>query len=120
MGFERFTLAGRAFRPKVSIRSTGQIGFSHGCVTRHGLDKTPFAVLFYDRDTKRIGVKPMSDRNEDGALKLSVRGGSGSISARSFLDYYHIEYDKTRSFDVTYDDESGMLIINLKQADNRV
>jgi hypothetical protein len=120
MGFERFTQAGRAFRPKASIRSTGQIGFSHGCVERYALEKTPYAVLFYDSDARKVGIKPTTEKNEEGALRLSVRSGNGSISARSFFDYYSIEYSKTRSFDVVYDEQIGMLIINLSQPEKRV
>jgi hypothetical protein len=119
MAFERFTQAGRAFRPRASIRSTGQIGLSHGCMNRYSLERVPYAVLFYDRDTRRIGIKPTADQNEEGALRISVRSGSGSIAARSFLDYYRVEYGETRSFDVTYDEEARMLIINLKQGEKR-
>ncbi len=114
MAFERFTLGGRAFRPKASIRATGQIGLSAGCVTRFSLENTPYAVLFFDRESRKIGIKPTDNPEEERVLKLAVRAGSGTVSARSFLDYYRTDYTKTRNFDAQFDEREGLIIIELK------
>ncbi len=115
MPFERFTEVGRSFRPRASIRSTGQIGFSYAAVKRFDLVKYNYAVLFFDKETKKIGIKLTKDENEEGAVRLFTRNGNGSISARSFLYYYQISHKKTKQFDIDRDAESGYLIISVEQ-----
>jgi hypothetical protein len=113
MGFERFTEVGRAFRPRASIRSNGQIGFNQGAVKRYELEQWPYAVLFYDKDTKRIGIRLTKDEKEEGIVRLVCKSGNGAISARSFLYYYDIAHDKTRALDIEQDKSDGMLILRL-------
>jgi hypothetical protein len=119
MAFERFTDVGRVFRPRASLRSNGQIGFNHGCVKRFDMEKFTHAVLFYDKETKRVGIKLTNDKDEPGACTLITKLGSGTISARSFLEYYILTPKETMQFDITRDSESGMLIIEVaKPAQN--
>ena len=111
MPFERFTDVGRVFRPRASLRSNGQLGFNHGCVKRFDMEKFSHVVLFYDVDTKRIGVKLTNDKDEPGAATLITRTGNGTVSARAFLEYYQLTPSKTTQYDVRREDESGMLVI---------
>ncbi len=113
MAFERFTDVGRVFRPRASLRSNGQIGFNHGCVKRFDMEKFSHVVLFYDADTKRIGVKLTNEKEEPGASTLITRGGNGTVSARAFLEYYQITPKKTTQYDIEREDQSGMLVIGI-------
>jgi hypothetical protein len=113
MPFERFTEVGRVFRPRASIRSNGQLGFNHGCVKRFEMEKYTHAVLFFDPDSRRIGVKLTNDKEEPGASTLITRGGNGTVSARSFLEYYRITPKKTTQYDISSDKASGFLVIEV-------
>jgi hypothetical protein len=113
MAFERFTDVGRVFRPRASLRSNGQLGFNHGCVKRFEMEKFTHAVLFYDADTNRIGVKLTNNKEEPGAAALITRSGNGTISARSFLEYYRLTPKKTTQYDIEFEDASGMLVIGV-------
>jgi len=110
MAFERFTKTGRGYTPKVSIWTRGQIGFNQGAVERFDLRKFDYAILFYDRDDKKIGVQLTNDKSEDGVIKI-VKGKTGIfMSAKAFLDYYDIPHSKTIKYDVDYDLDNRMYV----------
>jgi hypothetical protein len=111
--FERFTEVGRVFRPRASLRENGQIGFNHGCVKRYDMDKYAHVVLFYDAENKRIGIMLTNATEEEGACNLITKSGGGTVSARSFLEYYHLTPKKTNQYDIYKDPESGFLVIQL-------
>lgn len=114
MEFEFFTDSGRGFRPKASIRKHGQIGLNQGAVRRFDLDSWHYVVLGFDRESQRIALRKADSRDDPGAQRVLIKDGSGTISARSFLEYFDIRYrDKTRQYDVSIDDENGMLIVAL-------
>jgi hypothetical protein len=113
MPFERFTNVGRVFRPRASLRSNGQLGFNHGCVIRFDMERFSHVVLFYDADTNRIGIKMTNDKEESGASTLTTKNGNGTVSARSFFEYYRLTPKKTTQYDIERDDASGMLVIGV-------
>ncbi|MEI7636857.1 MAG: hypothetical protein WCJ37_06085 [Syntrophus sp. (in: bacteria)] len=93
-GFERFTRKGRSFKPRVSIRARGQMGFNNGAVLRFELDKYEYVILYYSKEKNLIAIEPTNNANEDGAIKLVKKTGNYFFSGKSFLDYYSIEYGK--------------------------
>lgn len=111
MTFEKFTkVGGRGYTPKAAIWKRGQIGFNQGAVRRYNLKDYNFAILFYDKDQKKIGVKFVSDANEEGANKI-VKGQTGIfMSAKAFLDYYQISYTETKRYDVEYDEKNDFYV----------
>jgi len=83
------------------------------------MEKFSHAVLFFDRDNKRVGVKLTNDKDEPGACTLITRGGNGTVSARSFLEYYSLTPKKTTQYDIGSDSETGYLVIEVgKHAEN--
>jgi hypothetical protein len=113
MAFERFTEVGRIFRPRASIRSNGQLGFNHGCVKRFDMDKFSHVVLFFDPETARIGIKLTNEKDELGACTLITHAGSGTVSARGFLECYSLALKKTTQFDIERDKETGYLVMEV-------
>lgn len=113
MPFERFTEVGRVFRPRASLRQNGQLGFNHGCIKRFDMNNFSHVVLFFDSESKRIGIKLTNDKEEQGACSLLTKSGGGTVSARSFLEYYRLTPKKTTQYDIERDDETGMLIIEV-------
>ena len=120
MAFERFVDVNRVFRPRASLRSNGQIGFNHGCVKRFDMQRYTHVVLFYDTDSKRIGIQLTNNKDEAGASTLITRTGSGTVSARSFLEYYNLTPKSTKQFDISRDDESRMLVIDMAKSAKEV
>ena len=114
MSFEKFTKTGRGYTPKASIWMRGQIGFNQGAVEKLGIKKRKYAVLYYDKEDKRIGFQ-FTDDAESGATKI-IKGKTGAfISAKAFLDYYDIEHSETRKYDISDDKEAGLYVIDLKE-----
>lgn len=115
MAFERFTLKGRGFKPKASIWSKGQISFNQGAVRRYKIDQYEYAVLFFDPETSRIGIKLTNDENEEGVQKIGKRKSGVMISAKSFLEHYAVDFSETRKYTLQKSDEEDFLLIVLKE-----
>ena len=116
MAFVKFTkVRSRIDTPKASIWTRGQIGFNQGAVKEYNLDAFQYAVLYYDENSQRIGIKLINDPKADGAIKLVSRENAGiSFSATAFFKNYKIDFSETRQYTLTYDDENNMYIFNLK------
>lgn len=112
-GFEKFTQAGGSFKPKISIRSNGQIGLSKGAVKRFEIDKFDFVTLYYNKEQERIAIVMSNNGEEDGAIRIVKREGNYFFSGKSFLEYNDISYEATKSFDVEWDSENKVAIIDL-------
>ena len=114
MGFERFVHVGRSHKPKVTIRTGGHLGFNRGAIERYSLQAYEYAVLFYDRDDRRIGIR-LTSTKEEGACKLRVRESGATISARAFLDFFEIDYSTSSRYFAEWDAEERMMIIELNK-----
>ena len=113
MSFEKFTHVGRGYKPKVSVTKSGLIGFNQGAVKQFRLDLFDWAILYYDRGNNRIGIGLTNDASEEGVCKLRKRASGADVSARSFFEYYRINYEKTNRYDAERDDDEDKIIVNL-------
>lgn len=113
MSFEKFTHVGRGYKPKVSVTRSGLLGFNQGAVKHFELEKYDWAILYYDKDSARIGIGLTNNENEDGICKLRKRAAGADVSARSFFDYFEINYDETNRYDATWDDNEKMIVVSL-------
>ena len=118
MGFERFTSSGKTFKPKVSIRRNGQIGFNNGARKRFELDNYKYVILFYDKENEKIGIKLTNEGSENGIMILQKRPLNVAVSAKSFLEYYELPYLKTSRYDPQWDENEKMIIVDLKKSEN--
>jgi hypothetical protein len=116
MAFEKFTKTGaRIGTPKISIWSSGQIGLNQGAIKRYELDNYRYVILFYDKDNKKIGIKFINDKNEEGAIKIIFRKVGGlSFSGVSFLHYYGIDFSNTRKFDLEHDEKNDLYVFSME------
>ncbi|MDQ7838502.1 MAG: hypothetical protein RDU59_08420 [Thermodesulfobacteriota bacterium] len=117
MPFERFTeIRKRIDTPKAAIWSRGQIAFNQSAVEEYNINNYKYVVLFYDIDTTRVGFVFTNDEKSKGAMKLVIRKAAGaSFSARAFLKNYKIDFKETQRYDLTYDEQSKLHVIDLKQ-----
>jgi len=120
MGFEKFVPPQAAgIRPRATIRPSGLISFDAASVEAFGLDSAKFAVLFFDKTRKIIGVKISKNAEDEGSLQLSRRRRSVSLKSPQFFHQYGLSIDDSQRFDVTRDPDGGMLFINVKDVKRR-
>ena len=112
--FERFMKTGKSYLPKVSIRANGQLGLNQGAVEKFDLKAFQYAVLFFDKKTKTIGIKPTNDQ-EEGVCKLQIRSMNGAVGAKAFLDYYAIPYKKTERYSAEWDEKLQMIVTTFRR-----
>ena len=111
--FRRFTETGRSFKPKISIRTNGQIGFNAGAVKRFGIDKYEFVVAYFNENQKKIAIEFTNDSETDGAIKIVKRSNNFFFSGKSFLEFHEIDYRKTIAYEVEWMKEERIAIIDL-------
>ncbi len=117
MAWEKFTGVGRSYKPKLSIRGENQIGFNLAAIEKFNL-KEGYAVLYFDKENKKIGVKIAHDKSEEGACKLSVRPDSGaSISAKSYITCHGLDKLSTKRFPAYWDEEVQMIVADITEED---
>lgn len=110
MNFEFFTKEGKGFAPKASIRKPGQIGLNQGAVERFKFKDGEYVLLGYDKDEKVVAIRRLGEPQK-GVKKVRVKGNSGSISAKSFFDYFEIPYDEPHSYELKNDAENEELLV---------
>lgn len=113
MGFEKFTEKARSFRPKLSIRSNSTIGLNAPAVTKFKLKDTKCVTLYYDRDDKKIGLKPATTSDEEGAHPLNLSKTGAWVSARRFLDFFGLSTTETKRYDAVWDETNKMIVVQL-------
>ena len=112
-GYEKFTQHGRSFKPKISIRKRGQIGFNNGAIKRFRIDQYDYVVLYYNKDTNKMAFNFTNSENDDGAIKIIKKKNNYFISGKSFFDYYELPYGESQSFDVEWNQEDLLAIIDI-------
>jgi len=116
MSFERFTDVGARYKPTVSITKGGMISFNQGALKRFDLGKYKFVILYFDRENQLVGVQPTNDPLEEGVCKLRHRQSGADVSAKSFLDFYGIQYGpKAIRFNPKWKEEYQMIIFSPSQ-----
>jgi len=117
MAFEKYTGARRTSRgPMVTIRKTGQISFNAAAASDMKLVEKPAVVLFYDKDTKVIGIKGEPNTKSDGARKLGKVGRTRTIAASSFINFFDINLARNLRIVPAFDKKKDMIILDLKKA----
>lgn len=115
MGFEKFTLKGRGFKPQVSIWSRGQISFNRGAINRYNIDQYKYGILYFDKEEKLIGIQLTNNENESGLQQISNRKSSSLIPAKGFLEHYNVDFNETRKYNLQKGEGESFLVIDLKE-----
>jgi hypothetical protein len=97
--------------PKAAIWKMGQINLNRAFLEKYGATEKDRAVLFYDKEKKRIAFRLVGDAKEPGAAKLSKRAGGAYIFAKGFLAHFGIDHSKARRFDVRRDEKEDLFIL---------
>jgi hypothetical protein len=89
------------------------MGLNSGAVQKFTLANHDFAILFYDKERKLIGIKPAKNENEEGAHRINKGKTGARIAARRFLDYYELSTDKTKRYDASWDEQEKMIVAKI-------
>ncbi len=113
MPFVKFTGPKKKYAARMSISPDGVIGFSDGTIQRYHLDEYTHCFLYFDPDTRRVGVEPTRDQNAPGARRFQHRANGSSVTSKSFLEFFNLRISQTTVYAVDKDDETGFLVIDL-------
>ena len=115
MGFEIFTRKmTRTTDPMVTLMSTGRIALNKTASARLHDKAIERVVLMWDKDTRRVGIKPFTKRDSRTyKVSFSGKGNSAAMSTTTFLQYINYKMDKTRSYPVSWSDDDDMYIFSI-------
>ena len=123
--FKKYTQAGKKFETRMSITKTGHIGLPTQFYKNNKIANYKFAVIYYDKDKRTVGVKFTKER-EIGALLISKNhdGYGGYVSAKNFFAFNQIdakkyaqryEYEKIPLHQVGLDGTDSLFVIRLEE-----
>lgn len=114
MAFERFTdVKRRISEPKITIRLSGAMTLSSGAVKKFSADQYKHAVLYFDRDERKIGIR-LTNEPEEGAVRLIVKKSFVQLSIGAFIKHYDIvPREKSESFSPEWDEGNKMIVLAL-------
>jgi hypothetical protein len=102
--------------PKVEIGKRGQININRAASVLYKLYKFEYAILYYDPDEKKVGVKLTNDELDPASIKIvRKKDGSCIMSAESFFRYFNLSYDETINFTPEFDEMNDMIILDLSK-----
>jgi hypothetical protein len=113
MPFVKYTGGGRSYVPRASISKTGMISFTEGAKQRFRMSDYGFAVLYYDEESRRIGIELVTDESAEGARRIRHRDTGCDMAAKSFLDFFDIGVRRTTAYQIARDSETGYLVVDL-------
>ena len=119
--FEKFTQ--RKFKsfaiPMATITKDSVINFNVMAMEKY-VKEFIYAVFYYDRKDRLVGIKfSHKDAPEAYKIRKDREGRLASISAMSFLRYYNIKPTQTLSYQIKWNEQDEMLIIDLKQHEKK-
>lgn len=118
MPFELFTPEKAVPRgePMVTITSYGRIAFNKAAT--HRLEKTgvKFLNVLWNSDTREVGITSAEKSKNSFALSYGTNGNGAAFSCVPFLVYIRYDWEKTRNFEVLWNENSSMYIFTLNEA----
>lgn len=119
MAFDKFDDAGSGrgrpsgTEPMISIRKSGSIGVNQAALEEY-FGEDDGAVMYYDEETTRVGIEPVSDKDVDeAAYTVSKTDSGGTIAAQAFLTNYKILPDVTTQYTPDWDDDEDLIAVDL-------
>lgn len=111
--FERSDmLRDRADTPEVSIWKKGTIAFTKAAEEQYGIKQYRYASLYFDPDTRKIGIKLTNDRSRPkDVFKITLGKSNLVITAPQFFKKFKLSTEKTKRYEILEEDD--MLVIKL-------
>lgn len=94
MAFEKFENRHTRVEERITLTRSNSIGFPSRFYHDNNIKDFKYAVLFWNADTKEIGIlftNEESEKKNGFAIARSKEGYGGSVVARSFFRHYKID-----------------------------
>ena len=115
MTFEEFVpkKAPPAREPMISILKQGSFGINGSAVERYFKD-AEYVVLLYDKEAKRIGIRPIKDATSNSyPLRRAKKGNTVQITGQKFLRHYGIEHPETKRYPCEWLEKEKLVVVQL-------
>ncbi len=115
--FEKFThRKSKSFgKPTVAITKNGSFNINSIAMLKY-VGYNEYAVFYYDKKNYLIGIKFVANENPEAyKIRKARKGKLGYITGIAFLKYYEISYEKTQTYQIEWNEQQEMLIIDLKE-----
>lgn len=124
MGYEVFSRkTSRVGTPTVTFTSLGRVALNKHATRVLEKDAVEFVILLWDNEGRRIGIRPITKRDQRAYRVSYGKNGNGAgFSAKTFLDYINYNYAMTMNFPIEWNDKEGMFEAQIPAAhfkDNR-
>lgn len=119
MGFNwiPFTDTETSFAARVTIRQTGQFGFTSGAVNRFKLNDYMYAVLYFDESQRAVGIE-LTNFKKPGAIEIKKSSSNTYLRSKNFCDKYGIDYSKASRYCLREDGRNTFLYFLLADAED--
>lgn len=117
-GFERYLgiakRGGRCPLPLATITRSGLIRINAQTFRKYDFSGCTHFVLYYNAASQQIGIEFNDDEDAEGCRGVKVDTVRGvQISTKSYLKHYGIDLSESKRYEVSYNEASNMLIIDL-------
>jgi hypothetical protein len=112
--FVKFTDTETSFAASVTIRATGQMGFSAGAQNLYSIRDYDYCVFYFDPEKRAVGIE-LTKENSDGAIPIKKSDSNTHVRAKNFCDKFGIDYSKSHRHRLKKDAQSGLLFFELGQ-----
>jgi hypothetical protein len=115
MGWEIFTRqVVRTGEPMITLMASGRMSLNKPAGRRFEEKAIEHILLLWDKGERRVAVKPIGKKDAR-AYKLSYasKGNSAGFSAVTFFRHINYNWDETRSYPMTWNDEENMYIFTI-------
>jgi hypothetical protein len=111
MPFEVFSRkTSRVGTPMMTFTTLGRMALNKAATRFLEKDAVEFVVLLWDKDTRRVGIRPLTKRDPRAyRVAYGKKGNGAGFSAKTFFDYIDYDYSVSRSFPVEWNDKEGQL-----------
>lgn len=103
---------GTSVQPMLTVGRSGIIGINKAATQKYELQQYKYAGLYYDPEGKMIGIKPTNDELEANCTMRDRQSGM-DISAKSFLEYFEIDYSTTQRYELSREEQNDMLVAKI-------
>ena len=99
--------------PAVSIGKYGNFVLNSTAIRKY-FTQAKYAKLYWDESERKIGIRPVTTKDAHSyAINFGSNNGVGSFSGTAFLKAHGIKYAETKSFDASWDEKEGLLVLKV-------
>jgi hypothetical protein len=116
MGYEKFTKQRRPAKDQamITVLKGGQLGINKMCMEEYFRDYK-YVEMYYDKDQKKIGIRPTNDSTNDAYNVRLIKGGKlANISVKEFLKHFGIEHGKSIAYSATWNEKEKLVEVDIK------